>query len=63
MFPQESEFDMNVRVFSFAVLLLAVCSVGCAEKKVEKSYSASDVEQLLKDHPELSDPPPPEYAE
>ncbi|WP_173405141.1 hypothetical protein [Novipirellula maiorica] len=54
---------MNVRVYSFIVLLLAVCSVGCADKEVEKAYSASDVEQLLKDHPELNDPPPPEYAE
>ncbi len=54
---------MNIRVYSFVVLLLAVCSVGCAEKNVEKSYDASDVEQLLKDHPELSEPPPSEYDE
>ncbi|QDV42360.1 hypothetical protein Enr13x_22050 [Stieleria neptunia] len=51
---------MKILVYWFA-LLLAVSSVGCAEKKSEKTYELSEVEQLLKDHPELNDPPPPEY--
>ncbi len=45
------------------LLLLTVSLVGCAEKKAESAYTLSDVEQLLKDHPELNDPLPPQYSE
>ncbi|TWT50050.1 hypothetical protein [Allorhodopirellula solitaria] len=45
------------------VLLVAATIVGCAEKKVESTYELSEVEQLLKEHPELDDPPPPQYRE
>ncbi|TWU37890.1 hypothetical protein Q31b_46790 [Novipirellula aureliae] len=44
------------------VLLLVVASVGCgANEEAVKTYDVSDVEQLLIDHPELADPPPPEF--
>ncbi|EMI57294.1 hypothetical protein [Rhodopirellula sallentina] len=43
------------------VLALVVTSIGCAEEKPERAYDISDVEQLLIDHPELAEPPPPEY--
>ncbi|QEG01919.1 hypothetical protein Mal15_60000 [Stieleria maiorica] len=45
------------------VLLLVLCSAGCAEEKPERTYGASEIEQLLMEHPELNDAPPPEFQE
>ncbi|WP_146601809.1 hypothetical protein [Novipirellula aureliae] len=60
-FIYESGFAMKFLVHLF-VLLLVVASVGCgANEEAVKTYDVSDVEQLLIDHPELADPPPPEF--
>ncbi|QDV83659.1 hypothetical protein [Planctomycetes bacterium TBK1r] len=45
------------------VLLLVIGSAGCAEEEPERTYNASDIEQLLMEHPELNDAPPPEFRE
>ncbi|TWU55521.1 hypothetical protein Poly59_18200 [Rubripirellula reticaptiva] len=48
---------MQIRVYSLYVgMLLAVTVLGCSKTEPEKAFSTSDVEQLLLDHPELSEP-------
>lgn len=37
-------------------ILLIVGLAGCSEQSPERTYGASEVEQLLKDHPELNVP-------
>ncbi|TWU09773.1 hypothetical protein Poly21_55180 [Allorhodopirellula heiligendammensis] len=46
---------------SLLVLSLAIYLTGCAKKEVQPTYELSDVEQMLKDHPELSEAPPAEF--
>ncbi|MCM2372221.1 hypothetical protein [Aporhodopirellula aestuarii] len=53
---------MQIRICSFLVLILSVVGfAGCADEKPARTYSASDIEQLLKEHPELNDAPPEEF--
>ncbi|SMP66526.1 hypothetical protein SAMN06265222_1109 [Neorhodopirellula lusitana] len=48
---------MQVRTYALvAGMLLTFGVVGCEKTEPQKTYSTSDVEQLLQEHPELAEP-------